>query len=631
MLQVSKRRQSRLAAEIIAERRLPERIAAERARNKRLRRALAARPVGWHWLSAAQRSRLEVAVRQVDPDLPDEIYRLATVPFAWLRVKWMLAITLLRALPWWLIVCGVLVLAGVAGLVSLTYFAIAGAVGLAGLAGLLASIAAYRDTVRNAIGSVRKLRNTTKHVLDRWTQQTRMALEVSDAAVAALQRELQDLTAAGQLAGLVTDRVAAGGYRRTMGLMTQIREDFERMAELLAQAGMESPDETDQEGTDQEGDLSRVDVAGDELPAIDRIVLYIDDLDRCPPNRVVEMLEAVHLLLAIPLFVVVVAVDPRWLLRAIAVHYREVLAPTAITTSEVGMTEAPEVDPDDDGHWASTPAQYLEKIFQVVFTLPPMTTTGYTTLLDDLLGPRADSTSPASASAGVDAQHVGAGLSAEGQLSATAEVVSDDGDSAIDLPAAPVVERIDPFALDAEELTLMKLLGPPLITTPRSVKRLANSYGLLTAIHRLSSDGPSAATARYPAMVLLAALVGFPNLGPALLTHLYQQPTSTWREFVKGLEPYFGEHWRNNADPHLTPIEAQSWHALTAALVKITDDAAKAGITLAEEISFWADWVIPVGRLSFPAGRVVTGLLRNPGGFTEKLTPTGGLAGEASG
>jgi hypothetical protein len=128
------------------------------------------------------------------------------------------------------------------------------------------------------------------------------------------------------------------------------------------------------------GGPSAADVAGDTRPRIDRIVLYIDGLDRCPPDRVVELLEAVHLLLAIPRFVVVVAVDPRWLLRAIAVHYREVLAPTGVTMSDVGIAGDPEIGPDDEGPWASTPAQYLEKIFQVVFTLAPMTTAGYTTL-----------------------------------------------------------------------------------------------------------------------------------------------------------------------------------------------------------------------------------------------------------
>ncbi len=48
-----------------------------------------------------------------------------------------------------------------------------------------------------------------------------------------------------------------------------------------------------------------------DLPELNRIVLYIDDLDRCPPKRVVEVLQAVHLLLAFELFVVVVGVDAR--------------------------------------------------------------------------------------------------------------------------------------------------------------------------------------------------------------------------------------------------------------------------------------------------------------------------------
>ena len=33
-----------------------------------------------------------------------------------------------------------------------------------------------------------------------------------------------------------------------------------------------------------------------EEPYVERIVLYIDDIDRCPPARVVEILQAVHLL-----------------------------------------------------------------------------------------------------------------------------------------------------------------------------------------------------------------------------------------------------------------------------------------------------------------------------------------------
>ena len=183
-------------------------------------------------------------------------------------------------------------------------------------------------------------------------------------------------------------------------MMTQIREDFTRMAALLADAaGPAVPGRPgDQGGTGageqskpaENGNESATDAAGDTLPRIDRIILYIDDLDRCPPRRVVEMLEAIHLLLAVPLFVVVVAVDPRWLLRAIAAHYRDLLQPSAGPASSPGGP----VDPDDEELWNSTPAQYLEKIFQVVLTLPPLDTSGHQRLLRTLVGARGDQLTP---------------------------------------------------------------------------------------------------------------------------------------------------------------------------------------------------------------------------------------------
>src|SRR5262249_31727599 len=52
-----------------------------------------------------------------------------------------------------------------------------------------------------------------------------------------------------------------------------------------------------------------------------RIVLYIDDLDRCEPEKVVEVLQAVNMLLSFQLFVVLVAVDARWLSRSLEMQY----------------------------------------------------------------------------------------------------------------------------------------------------------------------------------------------------------------------------------------------------------------------------------------------------------------------
>jgi hypothetical protein len=97
-----------------------------------------------------------------------------------------------------------------------------------------------------------------------------------------------------------------------------------------------------------------------DLPQIDRILLYIDDLDRCPPERVVEVLQAVHLLLAFPLFVVVVGVDARWVSRSLALRFR------TLWRQRGGRAAG---DPNEA---AATPEDYLEKIFQIPFWLEPM-------------------------------------------------------------------------------------------------------------------------------------------------------------------------------------------------------------------------------------------------------------------
>ena len=70
----------------------------------------------------------------------------------------------------------------------------------------------------------------------------------------------------------------------------------------------------------------------------------------------------------------VTALHPRWLLRSLTVHYRELLD----ASSKAGAS---------DDTWGSTPMQYLEKIFQIPFTLPPVDRTGYTTLVDALTAP----------------------------------------------------------------------------------------------------------------------------------------------------------------------------------------------------------------------------------------------------
>ncbi|KAB1976841.1 P-loop NTPase fold protein [Streptomyces triticiradicis] len=646
------RRQSRLTAELVEERGLRERLEAARTRHRELLVAMG-KPAGlWNTLPEDQQREL----RLLAGDRPEEVYRQAALQVAALRESGRASWRLVRGVPlhtafrflallvalgavavglaWWLPSLWRLV-ATIPGVVSIW-----AAVQLIGRFTKAAKAQASRAWAKaQQFGERQRLRLET-------------ATEVAAAEAAALEQQLQNLTAAGQLAGLVAERAEGLDYRSQLGIMSQIREDFERMAALLADAAREPmPGEPAQNGhldaehTDagrQEhhvagsGTSLRADEAGDELPRIDRIVLYVDDLDRCPPRRVVEMLEAIHLLLALELFVVVVAVDPRWLLRAIESHYREVLQRHA-TPAEVGE-ETGVVDPNSDELWHSTPAQYLEKIFQVVLTLPPLDPDGYRHLLRTLIGARPDhptTPSPATSTA-PDTEPSSPEPTAAQRKEASGGGVSElwqQGLYGAELPEARVVERIDPLTLEPDELELLDLLGPPLlIATPRGVKRLANSYGLLTQLRgsrrqsdlaeistTLRNDPLTEPVSYFPyraGMVLLAALVAYPSLGPALFLHLHhtaaRQSDATWQQYVDTLTPrQENGRWRNAADPHMTPVEAQRWQALLQALDHVTTKAAEAQLDLPEPLTAWAEWIVPVGRLSFPTGRIVSGLERS--------------------
>lgn len=82
-----------------------------------------------------------------------------------------------------------------------------------------------------------------------------------------------------------------------------------------------------------------------------RIVIFIDDLDRCPPAKAVEVLEAIILLLSdenkMP-FVMVLGLDARIIVKAVEERYGKVLTEAGITGYE-----------------------YLDKIVQIPFRIPP--------------------------------------------------------------------------------------------------------------------------------------------------------------------------------------------------------------------------------------------------------------------
>ena len=322
---------------------------------------------------------------------------------------------------------------------------------------------------------------------------------------------------------------------------------------------------------------------GQQLKPIDRIVLYIDDLDRCDPDQVVNVLQAVHLLLAMPLFVVVVGVDPRWLLRALRTRYQGILGEGAVDESDESL-----------GFAESTPQNYLEKIFQVPFVLPEMDSTGFDQLIRSMAGQSngalARSRAPA---AEVPSQPAGDAVGSRPLQVAPAiepEERSEVADAmhATDQTRPETVAEISAAPLTRGELKLLSLLAP-LVRTPRAATRLFNVYGLLRSARNLGPGsqflGGGKQPGDYQAVAqLLGILTGAPQLlgpllwgrpadgEPATLGLCHSEGPGSWASFVDSLEPIEIKRKSEDrpvpkADGHSGTAETVSWSNAVAAQI----------------------------------------------------------------
>jgi WD40 repeat protein len=319
-----------------------------------------------------------------------------------------------------------------------------------------------------------------------------LAEEVGQARerLAATKDQLVRVDAAVRLSQLLNRQGEADSYGAARGLIGQVHRDLEQLSTDLDQLRKE-----------------RQATGHPASPPLERIILYVDDLDRCPPARVVQVLAAVHLMLALPLFVVIVAVDPRWLLEALRHHYRDML------TDALGPDKHP-----------ATPLDYLDKIFQIPFSVPPLSPANAAGFLTSLLSQeQADkgdlSPAPSTATGPVAAAR-------DDPPGARHRVAREDRPSPEDrpTPARPDgpadLGRRPGLILRAPETQFIARLGP-LLSTPRSAKKLVNLYRLVR-IGVPEEELPTfIGRSEYQVVqILLAILVGTPDAAPAIFTAL---------------------------------------------------------------------------------------------------------------
>lgn len=381
------------------------------------------------------------------------------------------------------------------------------------------------------------------------------ALDTASARVAELEQRIREIDEGRSLSKFLYDRVHGGDYERHLGLISVIRRDFEKLERLLRDSS--------------------------DLKTVDRIVLYVDDLDRCPSDKVVDVLQAVHLLLAVPLFVVVVGVDSRWLLHSLQKQF-------------TGFSQPPSDSPD--AQWVSTPQAYLEKIFQIPFAVRRMNQSGYKQLMGALLTSTAPGEPPSSAVRSV-ARVAGAKaevLRGTGSTSGAEPARQADEPQSDAARGSTEVRDLQPSGLDIRswEAAVADKLHV-LLPTPRSAKRFANVYRLLKAgvpaneLERF--EGTEAAPGDFQiAMVLLALLTGYPRVAVATFRRIQEaKAEARWREVILG-EP----RSLSNRGADDGPSNAEVLNALVSRLA-LAD----------ERVAPFQGWVPRVARFSFDAAR----------------------------
>jgi hypothetical protein len=421
-----------------------------------------------------------------------------------------------------------------------------------------------------------------------------MAIEQASKQVAEARESLQELEGGQRFYAFVRDRDAGDDYRRHLGLLSMVRDDFSRLEQILDQVEREGPDDG-------------------ELASLSRIVLYIDDLDRCEPERVVEVLQALSLLMTTPIFVVVVAADIRWLRRSLALHYDRLLHTHHPST----------VEPDADATHP-TPRGYLEKIFHIPFSLRPIDADGFAALVSQVVQPgpaptmraatraevarieavakaeedEATGTAKAAATAAVPAiteaiaaAAVPATTEATVATVATATAVAVKPDAEPETTEDAEALRVQAeqeadlsqdvaLTLDATEIAFLQR-SAAVVGSPRLAKALVNTYRLLrTEIEAEVLPSYVADGTCRGVLTLLAIQVGRPSDATLLFDALHRTQRVTLGELLREL----GE------ETHSDRREAR-WHALAGAVA----GAGTADVRVADLMP----WTDRIRRFSF--------------------------------
>lgn len=341
-----------------------------------------------------------------------------------------------------------------------------------------------------------------------------------------LKEEAENLSPGRRLGRYIEQRAQSADYRGQLGLVSLARRDFQELSDLFADAEVLKDRITKLRKSEKPEDKQEAAKIEELSRSIDRIVLFVDDLDRCQPEKIVEILQAVHLLLAFPLFAVVVGVDQRALRQSLRLQFKGLLD-----------AQADGLKPDVNERFA-TPLDYLEKIFHVPFHLPTMGEEGFAELISKLTEPpkvelpkeRADdapiqtATAPKKSAEEPEAERPPQPPQSV-PVTPTAKPAAEEIKSRPALAPEATQRKEANVTNVAHERVAVEMVGSvplsdwerkalrdyhALIQTPRGAKRLLNTYRLVRAGIPKEEWADFSAGEYRITMLLLAAAAGYP-------------------------------------------------------------------------------------------------------------------------
>jgi hypothetical protein len=349
--------------------------------------------------------------------------------------------------------------------------------------GAVAVVAAVADHMRAAAGWLKDVGPLFTAVTDVQKASHRLTEARLEAALEH-KRQPSEVRKTEELGGTIRRLVEEPEYRDLLGLVTRTRERFKSLDDAVR--------------------LGRQDPAVAQPLQLERVVVMIDDLDRCAPEKVVTVLEAVHLLFDFELFVVLLAVDTRWLEQSLRIRYQQLLG----------------------GGAAASASDYLEKIIQVPLQVLPLDEQMVRRMLTGLAGASA-STDPAPTGP-ASAEHAAGESSEHGDE-------RDLREGKAPRQQRPLTQVLQITRADA---VAMSAVAPLIGNTPRTVKRFVNTYRLLKAraTDLVSFDQPRDGVPDHEIVAfLLAVVTGQPALTPLLTALADGTPGTTVRSALDAL------------------------------------------------------------------------------------------------